>query len=199
VSAGEAPAAAGVRSRDQRARLFVALDLPEDARRALAAWRDPLLAGRDALRGVRPEMLHVTLCFLGSHPVAEIDAIAAACADGERPASGFALGITGAVWLPRRRPNVLAVTLTNEDERLGAFQAALAARLQAGGWYPPEDRRFLAHVTVARVRSRTRLRPFELPAPPELAMTASTFTLYRSRTESSGARYEALATFGLRS
>ncbi len=193
----------------ERARLFVALDLPGEARAALSRWRNQVIAGQAALRGVASEMLHVTLCFLGSQPVAEVDAIATAC-EAAAPArdvgpggefggmaGGFPLTVTGAVWLPRRRPHVLAVTLAESGERLAGFQRDLATRLQVGGWYPPEDRRFLAHVTVARVRSRTRLRPFPLPSPPALALTASSFTLYRSRTESGGARYEALATFAL--
>lgn len=191
-----AEAAAGPAVCDERARLFVALDLPAGARAALANWRDQVIQGHDALRGVRSEMLHVTLCFLGSQPVVEVDAIAAACLDRGAPADGFALAVSGAVWLPKRRPHVLAVTLDDAGGRLGGFQAALAARLQDGGWYPAEDRRFLAHVTVARVRSRTRLRAFELPEPPHVDLEATAVTLYRSRTESSGARYEALATFG---
>ena len=32
---------------------------------ALIAWRAPLLRSVDALRPVRPEALHATLCFLG--------------------------------------------------------------------------------------------------------------------------------------
>jgi 2'-5' RNA ligase len=48
-----------------RARLFLALDLPEPARAAIAAWRDELVSERADLRPVRPEALHVTLVFLG--------------------------------------------------------------------------------------------------------------------------------------
>jgi 2'-5' RNA ligase len=45
--------------------MFVALDLPAQARAELAAWRDTLISGRDDLRPVAPEALHVTLVFLG--------------------------------------------------------------------------------------------------------------------------------------
>ncbi len=191
----------------ERARLFVALDLPPDVRAELSSWSEGVVAGRDALRRVRPEMLHVTLCFLGSHPTAAVDAIAAVCEPANFGASG-APGVTGApaapelsiaraMWLPARRPKVLAAGLSEREDRLSALQHALATRLEAGGWYPPEKRPFLAHLTVARVRSRTRLRPFELTPPPALTFVAPSVTLYRSRTESSGARYEALASFAL--
>src|SRR4051812_43448416 len=49
--------------RSNRARLFVALDLPADARAALVTWRGTL--EHPDLRLVSPEALHVTLVFLG--------------------------------------------------------------------------------------------------------------------------------------
>ena len=61
-----------------RARMFVALDLPDAARTELAAWRDELVAGRDDLRPVRPEALHVTLVFLGWQDETAAEAMAAA-------------------------------------------------------------------------------------------------------------------------
>ena len=58
--------------------MFVALDLPADARAGLAAWRDTLVEGRRDLRPVRAEALHVTLAFLGWQDEAAADAIVAA-------------------------------------------------------------------------------------------------------------------------
>src|SRR5437588_446428 len=66
-------------SAEERARLFVALELPVAARDILARWRAAALRETPVLRPVPLEHLHVTLCFLGSRPVREIDAIAAAC------------------------------------------------------------------------------------------------------------------------
>ncbi|HEX6713480.1 MAG TPA: 2'-5' RNA ligase family protein, partial [Thermoleophilaceae bacterium] len=53
----------------------MALDLPEDAREELAAWRARALNHPD-LRLVAPEALHVTLVFLGHLPEDEIPRIA---------------------------------------------------------------------------------------------------------------------------
>jgi RNA 2',3'-cyclic 3'-phosphodiesterase len=176
---------------DERARLFVALELPESSRTALSEWRDAPLARVSGLRPVRPEDLHVTLCFLGTRPAREIEQIGAACGvvSGESPVeSAFA----EPVWLPRRRPRVLAVSLSDPGGALVGLQATLSAALVAGGWYAPESRPFLPHVTVARVARDARIRVVELPA-----LTAGTFqctrvTLYRSRLGSAGARYEPL-------
>jgi len=179
------------------ARLFVALELPSSARDALVRWRSSVAGDLAGLRFVRPEDLHATLCFLGSRPVGEIEAIAGACgvAGGEPVAdSGFA----DALWLPARRPRVLAVALSDPDGVIARVQSVLSEALVTGGWYAPESRPFLAHVTVARVGRDARVRPVELPAPPAgLAVRCSRVTLYRSRLGSGGARYEPLASVEL--
>ena len=180
------------------ARLFVALELSETARDALTRWRsDAVASAVSGLRAVRSDDLHATLCFLGSRPEDEIDHIAAACGvvAGE-PGVESAFG--EALWLPARRPRVLAVSLLDPDGRLGRLQATLSAALVAGGWYAAESRPFLAHVTVARVGREARVRAVSLPAPPgDLAVRCSRVTLYRSRLGSGGARYEPLVSISL--
>ena len=148
----------------ERARLFVALELPGEVRDRLALWRDEVVAGVPGLRPVAVESLHVTLCFLGSVDVASVDAVAAACGVvGGMPAAS--LSVRRGIWLPPRRPGVLAVELFDDGGRLGAVQAALSEALAAGGWYKPEKRPFLAHVTVARVGRGVRVRRgLELPS-----------------------------------
>ena len=179
------------------ARLFVAVELPARARDALARWRDDVVASVPGLRPVRSEDLHATLCFLGSCPEDEIDQIAAACgvAAGE-PVVESAFG--EALWLPARRPRVLAVSLVDAAGALARLQAALSAALVAGGWYAPESRPFLAHVTVARAGREGRVRPVSLPTPPgDSTVRCTQVTLYRSRLGAGGARYEAQASVSL--
>jgi 2'-5' RNA ligase len=138
------------------------------------------------------EDLHVTLCFLGWRLEREIDPILDACATvaGCVPAS---LTVDGALWLPARRPRVLAVRLSDADERLAEVQSSLSRVLHAGGWYTPETRPFLAHVTVARVARDARRAPaVELKAPPSMSFEGTRVTLYRSRLSAQGARYEPL-------
>jgi RNA 2',3'-cyclic 3'-phosphodiesterase len=176
---------------DDRARLFAALELPAGVRDALVSWRGALDLA--ALRHVAPESLHVTLCFLGSIVVSEIEAIAAAVA-GARVAAPALLPLSLAppIWLPRRRPNVLAVGVADPSGALAAVQSALSDALGEGGWYERESRPFLAHVTVARVRRGESVSPVELAPPPQLEFDGRVVTLFRSRTDPQGARYEAL-------
>jgi RNA 2',3'-cyclic 3'-phosphodiesterase len=181
---------------DERARLFVALELPDHVREALAEWRTSV-PGRDGrLRLVPPDALHVTLCFLGWRAVGEIEQIAAACS-AVSAAAPVELSLGEPVWLPRRRPSVLAVELVDGADALAQVQASLSAALQAGGWYVPESRPFLAHVTVARVGKGGRAPRDRLSTPPAIRFTGSVVTLYRSRLGAAGARYERLSSVSL--
>jgi 2'-5' RNA ligase len=190
VSLADAAGAAG------SARLFTALVLPDPVTAALDAWGGAELTGVDGLRRLAPPALHVTLCFLGSRPVAEIAAIADACSvlSGQgRPD----LRLGGPLWLPRRRPRVLAVGVENRDGTLARLQALLAGVLSTGGWYEPESRRFLAHVTVGRF-GRPGGREIALAPPPSLRFRGSSVALLRSWPERGGSRYERLAAVSLR-
>jgi 2'-5' RNA ligase len=177
---------------EERVRLFVALELPDEVREALVRWRAGALAGGPGVRPITGEDLHATLCFLGWRDAADVEAIRAACARvATHPAPELALG--QAIWLPPRRPRVLAVELGDATGALASAQAELSGILAAGGWYEPEKRSYLAHVTVARLGRGAKLASRELPRPPTLRFRASTITLYRSRLLRAGARYEALA------
>ncbi len=190
---GSALAPAG----DERARLFVALELPPDVREALERWRSTASGRMPGLRMVDPAALHGTLCFLGWRLEREIEDIGAACAAAIASWGPLALSLGDPVWLPARRPRVLAVGIEDASDGLAGLQAALSAELSSGGWYAPETRPFMGHVTVARVPRGARVRPAKLPSLATLEFVARRVTLYRSRLTPSGARYEAQRTIEL--
>lgn len=181
--------------RKGRARLFVAADLPADVRDALVAWSRGPLAVLDGLRPVAPEALHVTLCFLGSRAESDVEEIGRLVGEAARPVAPGRVG--EARWLPPRRPRVLAVELDDGSGELAALQAGVGAALAEAGFWKPEQRPFLAHVTVARVRTGVRMKPVALAPPPELPVAFETVTVYRSLLSPAGARYEPLARFPL--
>jgi 2'-5' RNA ligase len=175
-----------------RQRLFVALELPEPVRVALIDWQRSVLADRPALRAVGAAGLHATLCFLGSRPGTDLQPIIAACAEvGERDLPPR-LELGEVLWLPVRRPRVLAVALRDADHGLADVQATLSQALVEACGYEPEARAFRPHVTLARVRGRERVIAEPLPPPPALSFDADTVTLYRSHLRAGGARYEPL-------
>jgi 2'-5' RNA ligase len=194
-----------------RARLFVALDLPERIRGALASWQAAEL-GDPALRPGSAEALHVTLCFLGWTPERRIEEVAAVVTAIERRVVEMRFE-PEAVGIPARRPRLLAIEAPSEGAE--ALAAELSERLQAERLYKPEKRAFWSHVTVARVRSERRQdgsrgrrggrpmriaqAPGPLPAEALEAFEVVRITLYRSNLRSQGAEYVPLANLDLTS
>jgi 2'-5' RNA ligase len=187
------------------ARLFVAVDPPEDVRRLLAEWARG--AVREVSQGARegasprvlaPELLHVTLCFLGSRPVGEIDLLAAQLAGCEDPVGELSVGAP--LWLPPRHPRALAVELHDEDGRLGRLRASVVAAVEeaapdaiGGDPRTAAKRHFRPHVTVARMGRGQAPRERVLAPTPALAFVPAELILYRSWLSPQGASYEAVA------
>jgi RNA 2',3'-cyclic 3'-phosphodiesterase len=170
-------------------RLFVALDLPETARAALAGYRDAV-ADPAVWRPVGEGAFHVTLAFLGRCADDDAARVAALLPDA---AAAPALRVAGALLLPPRGARVLTVALEDRDGTLGALQARVGADLAAAGLYVPERRPFRPHVTLARLRAGARAPRALAVAPPPLAFAGTAVTLYRSDLARSGATYVPLA------
>jgi 2'-5' RNA ligase len=194
---------ANERLKSPRGRLFVALELPDQAREALAAWQlgltDP------ALRVVSAENLHLTLVFLGWQAERDFERIAeAALGTGawETPvprAPEVELLPEPVGRPPGRRPRLFAIEARSKGaERL---QAQVEARLAGAGFHKPEKRPFWPHLTVARVKPEKRggRKPALVESPPEpLTRTPVRFrptrlVVFRSHLKRSGALYEPMA------
>ena len=172
---------------DGRIRLFCALQLPDDALDALAAWQGERLLGG---RLVRRDDLHVTLAFLGARPADEVPAIVTELREASAAAAPVELR-------PRRYRETRSVGMIVCGDAGGAA-AALAAdvqeRLERLGVYRREGRPWLPHVTVLRFRTRAGLHP-EVPNRCSIHVVRS--ALYRSSLGPGGARYDALETAAL--
>jgi 2'-5' RNA ligase len=191
-------AVAKERLKSPRARLFVALDIPEDVRAGLASWGAGALAD-PALRPVRPESLHVTLAFLGYRPEKEIDRLSEIVAAARAPAPEIEL--RDPVAKPNaRRARLFALPAPSAGAE--EIQARLQDALVAERLYEPEKRPFWSHLTVARVRPEGRgskrpmgvaRPPAELPAGLREPFLGVRVTLYRSELQPQGAKYTPLA------
>jgi 2'-5' RNA ligase len=197
------------RLKSPRARLFVALDLPEDVRAGLEEWKARELTD-EALRPVAPQALHVTLCFLNYHPEKKIDEIAS-IVTGVAPRVIELTLEPEAKPLPKGRPRLFAVGA--DSEAAISLQQELSDALEPRGLYEPEKRPFWPHVTVARVRSERGSRsgkrrgrgkprqvadfPASLPAELLQPFAAPRLALYRSYLRPTGADYVRLAELNL--
>lgn len=186
------------RLKSPRARLFVALDLPDDLRDGIAAWGHCELPD-PALRVVAPESLHVTLAFLGYLPEREIERLDELVRGLK--ATAPTLRLEDPVAKPSLRRARLFV-LPAISPGAAALQHELERKLVTERLYKPEKRPFWPHVTVARVKSAGRgtRRPAMVERPPgglpkrllEPALCVRV-TLYRSVLQPQGSRYTPLA------
>jgi RNA 2',3'-cyclic 3'-phosphodiesterase len=203
-------------ARGGAARLFVAIDPPPEvgeelaewARQAVADWSSwavrPQRRPRRAPRVLKAEALHLTLCFLGSRPAAEIATLSSAlatCAEGAGSrVLADELSVGAPLWLPPRRPHALAVELHDRTGGLAALQASVGRALSEGSGWEPERRRFRPHITLVRMRAGTAPargatgdRPL-LPPTPQLRFTPESIVLYRSLPAAGGTAYDPLET-----
>jgi RNA 2',3'-cyclic 3'-phosphodiesterase len=187
------------RLKSPRARLFVALDLPQDVRAGLVEWQQTALAD-PALRIVAPDALHITLVFLGYQAEKEVKAIArsAFTVQAEAPAVELAAEPVG---IPRgKRPRLIAVAANSEGTV--ALQKQVEERLVQSGFYEPEKRAFWPHLTVARVRPEApgsrkpaliTTQPHPLPEHMFRFFRPTRLVLFKSHLRRTGAEYEAMA------
>jgi 2'-5' RNA ligase len=191
-------AVAKERLKSPRARLFVALDLPDRIRAGIVAWGEEALSD-PALRPVPIRSLHVTLAFLGHRPEKEIERIAEVVRESAGAAPWVEL-LDPLPRPPRGRARLFALPALSPGAEM--LQAGLEQRLVEGGFYEPEKRPFWPHVTVARVRPEARgsRRPAVVSDPPAKlpealseAFLGVRLALYRSELKPTGAQYVPLA------
>jgi 2'-5' RNA ligase len=187
-------------------RLFVAIDLDDDARLGIAAEQKRLmreLAGRESsLQMVRAEQMHLTLAFLGE--VDDVRSAALVAAMGEDvKAAPFAIVFAGLGVFPQRgAPRVLWLGVTRGHHDAMAVQRQIADRLTRVR-IEPEQRAYHPHLTLARWRTSTpadRRRALAADRGAEIArVDAAAVTLYQSRLSPSGPSYTVLARAALQS
>jgi RNA 2',3'-cyclic 3'-phosphodiesterase len=179
-------------------RIFVALDLPEEVRQALAQFAAGLRACCAGARWTRPEGIHVTLKFIGETKTERVESIQTALAGVHSP-HAVDLRFRGAGFFPdARRPRVFWAGV-EASPNLTELASAVEAALQPLG-IPPETRPFAPHLTLARFKSEDGLAQLlkaleQSPAREFGAARATEFHLYQSILKPNGAHYLRLASF----
>jgi 2'-5' RNA ligase len=162
-----------------RWRLFVAVELPEDARAAVGRAVDTL----HELPGLRPtpdDQLHLTVLFLGAVESPRVPAIEERLAEVAADAAPFDTALTAfGAFPPRGAARVLWVGLRDDEGRLAAM--ARATKDAVRGLVVTEERPFRAHVTVARAREPVRVPRAMLETAVEpVRFEVGALTLFRS-------------------
>ena len=176
-------------------RLFVAVEVPEDATRAVATAVEPWRLSSPQARWVPAKNWHVTLKFLGNtlpRLVGWVEETVAAVASSHPPTNARVHGL-GAFPSPGRA----RVLWAGIDEPAGVL-VSIAAGLEAalGAEFPTETRPFHPHLTVARSDPPLRL-PEAYAVTPIVSepFPIDRLVLYRSHLQRPAPRYEPLGRF----
>jgi 2'-5' RNA ligase len=179
-------------------RLFVALDLSDSVRDAVAQFSDKLRAEFPSARWTRIEGIHVTLKFIGEvsdeRAVRIEDALSAVHSDAP-----IEMKIRGAGFFPdERRPHVFWIGI-DATPNLAEIAAQVETLLEALG-VARESREFKPHLTLARIaesRGIEKLHDALNRCGPVDFGTVRTneMHLYRSELGRGRAKYSRLKTF----
>lgn len=187
-------------------RLFTALELPlpwqEELGRA-SAQLDRVGAGE--VKAVRPELMHLTLVFLGYQEAGSMSRIESALnvAAGRSSPFRLTLGELGCFGQPHRL-QVVWVGLANPPALLQQLHQAITAELE--GCHLEFDRKPLVpHITLARmqrsadraVSQRVYATAQDLSVPTGASTEATEFVLMESILSRSGPQYQVVGRFPL--
>jgi 2'-5' RNA ligase len=180
-------------------RLFVGIGLPDAVVEALSA-----LLGR--LRPTAPvkwspaENLHITTKFIGEWPENRLQEMIAVLQRVERPAEKLEIEIGGLGWFPNpNRPRVFWAGVHSPG--LAGLAAATDRETSQLG-VAMEERAYSPHLTLARIKDPAPLAALRqavanLDSAEFGRFAPSAFSLYHSKTGSSGSVYTKLAEFSL--
>jgi len=187
-------------------RSFIAIELPEEAKKGLARLRKELERDEHKfVKWVDPGGIHLTLKFLGNISSKRVAEITKAIEEGAQGISPFHLEISGLGAFPNpRQARVLWVGIDGEVDSLSRLQENTDSALAVLG-FAKEERSFVPHLTLARIRQGAS--PLERRNFGELVgstifedkyhVQVEAVSLMRSQLTPAGAIYSRLSVVGL--
>jgi len=177
-------------------RAFLALEIPDEVREAIAALQQALRRELPDARWVRPEGIHLTVKFLGERPRAEVVDLATELAPRLAGLGPVTVAVGGTGFFPSEaRPRVAWVG--GRTDGAAALVQQVEEVAAARGW-EREARPWSLHLTLARLRRpwpRGAVERF-LAAGRELRLEpfrCDELVLFRSTLGPGGARYDVVS------
>lgn len=133
-------------------RCFVAIELSDAVRRALASAGRRLTGGSRDVRLTPVEQLHLTLKFLGEVDEARLPGVCEIVRTAAASSGPFDIRISRIGCFPPRGPRVLWAGVRDGGECARWVQDVEGPLAELG--FPPDGRPFTPHVTLGRSRNR---------------------------------------------
>jgi 2'-5' RNA ligase len=182
-------------------RLFVAIEIPEPLRKAMAGLIEELRPVSAGVRWEPEEKLHVTLKFLGNTRQERLGEIMQAIEKIARRTPPFdARYAMLGTFPPKGRPRIIWVGMKEGAEEMKALAASVDAAMSGLG-FDPEEHAFHPHVTIGRVKGNPNipllLRRMESITFECQPTRVTHIALVRSELKPSGSVYTTLKCFPL--
>lgn len=185
-------------------RIFVAVDIPEKARRKAAAYIESLRGEFANLRvgWEKTEKLHLTMKFLGDANDEQLEKLKEVARNiaAEVPKFDFRIAETGVFPSPRKA-RVLWIDVIDEKGSLAEINRILETECEKIG-FSRETRIFKPHLTIARLKeSHKSAKLIEKHLRNEfepVGIKAAEIVIYESRLRPTGSIYEKLTTVQLK-
>jgi len=186
-------------------RVFIAIDIDEQIRKALGRLQDELRGKADIKKSdakwVNPETIHLTLKFLGEIKDEQVAEVCNITRDVAGRHESFDLDVESVGHFGGKSAKVLWVGMGQNCDKLLQLQQDLEQQLDSAGW-PMENRKFSGHLTLCRIRSARagdnlaqlarQYKDFKLGT-----MPADSVTVYQSQLKPQGPIYTVLGRYEL--
>ncbi len=182
-------------------RLFIAIDIPEDIKNKIYNFTADLFGKDRGIRVVQASNIHATLRFLGSTDINKIRKIENAVKITADSLKKFKYRVTGRVgaFPSLGRARVVFMEIDDGDTQISEIYNLLNNNLSKIK-IRKESRKFVPHITIARIRDRRSIENFTggSPGGPEEWLDCSDITLFESKLRPQGAEYCVIGRFGLK-
>jgi 2'-5' RNA ligase len=133
-------------------RTFIAIEIPEETKRAMVEVQAQLKRAGAEANWTRPEGIHLTLKFLGEIPEERVGAVTAALKQSVEGRGRFHLEVVGTGVFPsEKNPRVVWIGVSGEIDKLMGIQLRVEEHMLRQG-FQQEDRRFKPHLTLGRIK-----------------------------------------------
>ena len=183
-------------------RIFVAVDISDEARRKVADYIETLRNKFPRLRvgWDKPEKLHLTLKFIGDTDEKQLETLDMIVEKIASEISNFKFQISNTGVFPSvKNARVLWIDILDEKGSLAELNRQIEIECVKNG-FPREKRNYKSHLTIARLREphlsgklvenhlQTNFEPVE--------MEVSAIVIYESRLQPTGSIYSIVQSYG---
>jgi len=184
-------------------RAFIAIELDANVRERLKEVQDQLKELPLDITWVTPEIIHLTLRFLGEISDKKLKAVKTNLPDFVKTVSPFTFAITSLGAFPSpQKPKVIWAGVNETNGELSLLAEKIETGVNQCG-IGKEDKEFSAHITIGRVKSLKNISRLAETIPgfaisPALEQPVHSITLFKSTLKSDGPVYEVLERVALK-